>query len=591
STIGAGSVLLPFGGRYQLTPVEAMAAKLPVLDGDTTTGTLMSYGYNPEFGKWSPFHGGVYAIVEAVAKVVAAGGDHQKIRLTLQEYFEKLGANSYAWGKPFAALLGAYYTQLKLGVAAIGGKDSMSGTFKDLTVPPTLVAFALAAVDVRQVISPEFKHIGSQVILVPLKRDHQELPDFEALTTNYRRIHELIKAGRVSAAHSVRTGGLAEAITKMCFGNQIGFVFAGQQPLERLFAPDYGSLLLELSAAEDPSLVGEGFEYQVLGHTQAEPAILVNGVNIDLKAALTVWTGPLEPIFPTTVSSIGEAPERFRYEAPKRIKPLPHLAKPRVLIPVFPGTNCEYDSAKAFKRAGAEVSTLVFRNLTAADIESTIKTMVKAICNSQIIMLPGGFSAGDEPDGSGKFIATAFRNPYIKEAVTQLLNERDGLMLGICNGFQALIKLGLVPFGEIRETAASDPTLTYNSIGRHVSCMVHTQIVSNLSPWFANVKLGDIHTIAVSHGEGRFVADRAVVTNLAKHGQIATQYVDLTGKATNDIPYNPNGSVEAIEGITSPDGRVLGKMGHSERIGPNVAKNIPGEKDQQIFEAGVAYFG
>jgi phosphoribosylformylglycinamidine synthase len=591
STIGAGTVLMPLGGRYQLTPAECMAAKLPVLDGDTITGTLMAYGYNPGFGSWSPFHGGVYAIVEAVAKIVAAGGDYRKIRLTLQEYFEKLGRNDKTWGKPFAALLGAYYAQLKLGIAAIGGKDSMSGTFKDLTVPPTLVAFALAPADISKVISPEFKQSGSRVILVPLKRDQQEMPDFIAMAANYGRIHELIAAGKISAAHTVRSGGIAEAITKMCFGNRIGFTFSGSIPAEKLFAPDYGSIILEIPATEDVASLCKDIPYQKLGYTNSAATITANEVKIDLVAALACWNEPLEATFPIKAAEISGRPQTYRFETKSLRKPSHRLAKPRIFMPVFPGTNCEYDTAKAFNRAGGKVETLIFRNLTAADIEATIESMAKAIHNSQIIMLPGGFSAGDEPDGSGKFIATAFRNPFIQEAVMKLLKERDGLMLGICNGFQALIKLGLVPYGEIREIGPADPTLTYNTIGRHVSTMVHTRVASSLSPWFANVKLGAIHTIAVSHGEGRFVANASVLESLAAQGQIATQYVDLDGNPAYDIRYNPNGSIEAVEGITSPDGHILGKMGHSERIGGNVAKNVPGEKDQKIFEAGVEYFG
>ena len=592
STIGAGTVLLPFGGRCQSTPAECMAAKLPVLDGDTTTGTLMSYGYNPAIGRWSPFYGAVYAMIEAVAKIVAGGGNFRHIRLTLQEYFEKLGQNEKNWGKPFSALLGAYYTQLKLGIPAIGGKDSMSGTFKDLTVPPTLVAFAMAVADVRSVISPEFKQTGSQVILIPLQRDSQDLPDFESMAVNYDHIYQLISSGKVLAAHSVRTGGVAEAVTKMCFGNRIGFVFGGTLTAERLFAPDYGSIILEIPASVEAAILFGNIVYQELGSTIASPEISVHGVKIDLSTAYRSWNKPLETIFPTKAGDFNEKPQSYSYAASDgtRIKSQSKVAKPRVLIPVFPGTNCEYDTEKAFIRAGAAVETLVFRNQTAADIEESIEQMVKAINNSQIIMLPGGFSAGDEPDGSGKFIATAFRNPYIQEAVMGLLKERDGLMLGICNGFQALIKLGLVPYGEIRDLGEDAPTLTFNTIGRHVSTMVRTRIVSNLSPWFAKVKLGDIHTIAVSHGEGRFVARPEILAGFAERGQIATQYVDLDGKATYDIQFNPNGSLDAIEGITSPDGRILGKMGHSERVGNQVGKNVPGYKDQRIFEAGVEYF-
>jgi phosphoribosylformylglycinamidine synthase len=589
STIGAGTVLMPFGGKYQLTPTESMAAKLPVPDGETTAGTLMSFGYNPAIGKWSPFHGALYAVVESVAKIVAAGGDYTGIRLTLQEYFEKLGKDPVRWGKPFAALLGAYHAQMKLGIPAIGGKDSMSGTFKDLNVPPTLVSFALDSVDVSRVISPEFKAAGSQVVYLPLSRDEFDLPDFDRLDRNYRKVREWIGAGKVLAAHSVRGGGIAEAISKMTFGNLIGFEFAEQMSKERLFAPDYGSLLLELSSSFNPA-EWDGIEAVLLGHTRAAAAISVNGIVIDLRRLLESWEAPLEKVFPTRTESPAAVPRSFAHQASKAGKPQTAVAKPRVFIPVFPGTNCEYDTRRAFERAGAQVETLVFRNLTSVDIEASIGAMVKAVDNAQIVMLPGGFSAGDEPDGSGKFIAAVFRNPRLREAVMRLLQERNGLMLGICNGFQALIKLGLVPYGEIRDVKENAPTLTFNTLGRHVSRLVRTRTVSTLSPWLAKNRLGDTHVIAVSHGEGRFVANANQLEVMAANGQIATQYVDPDGNPTYDIRFNPNGSVEAIEGITSPDGRVFGKMGHSERIGTNVYKNVPGEQDQQLFRAGVEYF-
>ncbi len=590
STIGAGTVLMPFGGKHQLTPVEAMVAKLPVLEGDSTTGTAMAYGYDPAIGKWSPFHGGLYAVVESVAKIAAAGGDYRKIRLTLQEYFEKLGQAPEKWGKPFAALLGAYYAQLKLGIPAIGGKDSMSGTFKEISVPPTLVSFALNTVDVTKTISPEFKEVGSSVVLLKLNKDRNQLPDFEELDRNYRTVYALINQGKVRAAHSVREGGLAETVTKMSFGNMIGIKFIAQIESSRLFTPEYGSLVLEFPAGEDPAQLLKGLDYQILGVTQGEPEINFEGILVKLSEALEKWEEPLEKIFPTRVEGINDNPETYNYERKRLLKPKTSIAKPRIFIPVFPGTNCEYDTKKAFEKAGGAAETLVFRNLIASDIEESLEQMVKLINNSQIIMVPGGFSAGDEPDGSGKFIATAFRNGKVKEAVMKLLQERDGLILGICNGFQALIKLGLVPYGEIREITAGSPTLTYNNIGRHVSCLVRTRVASNLSPWLSKVKVGDVHTIPVSHGEGRFVAGREIIAELAKNGQIATQYVDLNENPTCDIRYNPNGSSEAIEGITSPDGRVLGKMGHSERIGSSLYKNVPGEKDQRIFEAGVEYF-
>ena len=595
STIGAGSVLMPFGGKYQLSPAEGMAAKLPVLSGDTSTGTLMSFGYNPLISRWSPFHGAVYSVIEAVAKIAAMGGDYKRVRLTLQEYFEKLGKDATKWGKPFSALLGAYYAQSKLGIAAIGGKDSMSGTFKDLTVPPTLVTFAVDTINVNTVISTEFKKAGSEVVLLILNRDNKDLPDFEQLDKNYTTLNKLIQNKKISAAHSIRFGGIAEAISKMCFGNKIGFAFKEKMKAEDLFAPMYGSILLEIKHDENINELFKGLEYKLIGTTSDDKTIVVNGTKISLDTAIEKWMEPIEKIFPTKIEDIESVAMPVRnvtYTKQTSIKSSHiKIAKPRVFIPVFPGTNCEYDTARAFERAGAIADVVIVRNMTPADIEETIKSMKQKIQNSQIVMIPGGFSAGDEPDGSGKFIATAFRNPYIKEAVMNLLKNRDGLVLGICNGFQALIKLGLVPHGEIREMDENCPTLTFNSIGRHSSCMVNTRITSNLSPWFNNVKVGDIHTIAISHGEGRFVAKQEDIEMMIASGQIATQYVDTNGQASYDIRFNPNGSMFAVEGITSPDGRVLGKMGHSERMGTNVAKNVPGEKDQKLFEAGVAYFG
>jgi phosphoribosylformylglycinamidine synthase len=590
STIGAGTVNMPFGGKYQLTPAESMVAKIPVLQGDTTTGTVMSHGYNPNIAKWSPFHGAIYAVVEAVAKVVAVGGDYHKIRLTLQEYFERLGQNPERWGKPFSALLGAYWAQVRLGIPAIGGKDSMSGSFHDLDVPPTLVAFAVDTVNVTKVISNEFKKIGSHVIYLPLKVDANKLPDFDYMGRMYTAIRKLIDDGKVLAAHTVKSGGLAEAISKMCFGNKIGFAFKGRIDTRELFIPAYGSMLLELPELQDIESLMNGLEYQLLGHTQEKEAIMVNGTEIGLDIALEKWEQPLEKIFPTRIQKAGEPPMQVLYNTKAVTRVTTSFAKPRVFIPVFPGTNCEYDTAKAFEKAGGEVDISVIRNLTAKEIEESLETMAKKINQAQIVMIPGGFSAGDEPEGSGKFIAAVFRNERVKEAIMHLLKNRDGLMLGICNGFQALVKLGLVPYGEIRDIDEECPTLTFNTIGRHVSCMVRTKVTSTLSPWFNNVQAGDMHTIAVSHGEGRFVASEALVKQLAKNGQIATQYVDLHGCATYDIRFNPNGSMHAIEGITSPDGKVLGKMGHSERIGANVVKNVPGVKDQKLFEAGVNYF-
>lgn len=590
STIGAGTVTMPFGGAYQLSPSEGMAAKIPVLEGDTSTGTLMTYGYNPSLSKWSPFHGAVFAIVEAAAKVAALGGDYHNIRLTLQEYFEKLGKEPNRWGKPFSALLGAYYTQLKLGIPAIGGKDSMSGTFKDMNVPPTLVAFAVNVVNTNHVMSSEFKKAGSNVFVVALERDENQLPNFEMLEKNYTKIHELMTSGKVLSASTVKAGGISEAISKMSFGNRIGFRFSENIKSRSLFLPDYGSIILEIPAGIDAAAALKGTNYKLLGITIEKEEIQVGGLRLSLDLLLEKWEEPLEKIFPTKILQAEAEPKQYSYDKSRAISCGKGIAKPRIFIPVFPGTNCEYDTAKAFEKAGGIADVFVLRNLTSSEIEKSIDIMAKKIDQSQIVMLPGGFSGGDEPDGSGKFIATAFRNPYIKDAVMRLLKQRDGLMLGICNGFQALIKLGLVPYGEIRDISGSCPTLTFNTIGRHVSCMVETRVASVLSPWFNNVKLGDTHSIAVSHGEGRFVANQETLDLMAQNGQIATQYVDRAGNATYDIRYNPNGSIDAIEGITSPDGRVLGKMGHSERKGTNVAKNIPGVKDQKLFEAGVAYF-
>lgn len=590
STIGSATVLLPFGGKYQLSPSEGMIAKIPVLDGDTNSGTVMAYGYNPLIGKWSPFHGAMFAVVESIAKVVAMGGDYRKIRLTLQEYFEKLGKDPKRWGKPFSALLGAYYTQIRLGIPAIGGKDSMSGTFKDMNVPPTLVSFAVTTMDVNNAVSTEFKRAGNKVVLVPLKIDANGVPDFEQLERNYKTVYEIIKKGKVLASHTVRSGGIAETISKMCFGNMIGFKFEDAAEVQRLFEPLYGSIVLEIDGKENLEELFGTAEFKILGVTQEKQSIDVNGLSLDINELCSKWQEPLEKIFPTKVEQPGDTPNEYEYKERNQKRPAVTVAKPRVFIPVFPGTNCEYDSAKAFERAGGQVDIFVIKNLSPKEIDESIEEMAKRIERSQIVMIPGGFSGGDDPDGSGKFIATAFRNSRIKEAVMKLLNQRDGLMLGICNGFQALIKLGLVPYGEIRDLNEDSPTLTFNTIGRHVSCMVNTKVTSVLSPWFNNVKVGDVHTIAVSHGEGRFIASKEVLETLAKNGQIATQFVDFDNKATYDIRFNPNGSYEAIEGITSPDGRVLGKMGHSERTGKNVAKNVPGEKEQKIFEAGINYF-
>jgi len=588
STVGGSTVLMPFGGRYQLTPAEGMAAKIPVEKGKTTTGTLMTFGYNPYISKESPFHGAVYAVIESVAKIVAMGGDYKKIRLSLQEYFEKLGRDPIRWGKPFSALLGAFYAQMNLKIPAIGGKDSMSGTFKDINVPPTLVSFAVCTVDVKKVLSPEFKKADSNVVLVKVLKDHMHLPEFAQMTKTYDKIHKLINNGEVLSACTVKAGGIAEAVTKMAFGNGIGFKASAETGKIDWFSADYGSIVLEME--KDPGEMLGDLVYEVLGKTTRDPVIDVEDTVMPLEDLKNEWEKPLESVFPTHAEVEKKEPMKVYYN---RIIPIKHseiFAKPRVFIPVFPGTNCEYDSSRAFEKAGAHVETFVMKNLTPKDIEESVQAMKSIIDKSQMIMIPGGFSAGDEPEGSGKFIATVFRNPYLADALMRLIKERDGLVLGICNGFQALIKLGLLPYGEIRELDENSITLTFNTIGRHMSRMVRTKVVSSLSPWLSKTIPGEIHTIAVSHGEGRFFADDAMIAELAGNGQISTQYVDMDGNPTYDIRFNPNGSVHAVEGITSRDGRIFGKMGHSERYTEYTMKNVPGEKDQRIFEAGVEYF-
>ena len=589
STIGSGTVLMPFGGKYQLTPAQSMVAKLPVLKGETNTCTIMSYGFDPKLSKWSPFHGAIYAIVDSIAKVVAAGGSHKTIRLTLQEYFEKLGIDESKWGKPFSALLGAYHAQKKLGIPAIGGKDSMSGTFNDLNVPPTLVSFAVGVADSRKIISPEFKRTNSSVVLLKANHTEDNIPDFQDLNNNFSRIHELILSGKILSAHTVGFGGISASISKMAFGNKIGMTIKKGTDIKDLFIPRYGAIVLEIANTEDLDVLFNGFNYELLGHTNNEKSILIDSIKIDIELAIKTWQEPLNEIFPIQ-EDIQGTPLNISHIQGNKIKRQSSYAKPRVFMPVFPGTNCEYDTARAFEGAGGQVSTLIFKNLSTSDIKESIAQMVREINKAQIIALPGGFSAGDEPDGSGKFIATIFRNPYMKEAVMELLTNKDGLMLGICNGFQALIKLGLLPYGNITEIDEKAPTLTFNKIGRHISRIAQTKLVSNLSPWFNGINVGDVHSIALSHGEGRFVANEEHMKRMIDNGQIATQYVDFQGNPSYDGGFNPNGSINAIEGITSPDGRILGKMGHSERIGSNLYKNIIGEKDQKIFESGIRYF-
>ena len=589
NTIGGNTVLMPFGGKYQSTPSQGMVAKIPVLGGETSTSTIMTFGYNPKIGKWSPFHGALYAVVESICKLVAIGGDYKTTRLTLQEYFEKLGKDSTRWGKPFAALLGAYYVQNKLEIPAIGGKDSMSGSFKDIDVPPTLVSFAVDTVDAEYVISPEFKKTNSIVVEIITNKLENGVFDFDELKRNLNKVRSLIQDKKVLASYALGYGGLCEAISKMAFGNRIGFKVDEELDIDTLFNSAYGNLLIEIN--EEDIVILEGYNYRVVGKTLEGPSILIKDERISLNELYEIFESPLEQIFPTKVKEIKEKIETISFvTTSKRVKSASSIATPKVFIPAFPGTNCEYDSARAFERAGAKASIKVFKNLTYKDIEESIETIVNEIKTSQIIMLPGGFSAGDEPDGSGKFIATVFRNPKISEALNEFLTKQDGLMLGICNGFQALIKLGLVPYGKIRDTSIDAPTLTYNNIGRHQAKIIRTRISSNKSPWLSETEVGDIHNVAISHGEGKFVANEEVFKQLLENGQIATQYVDLNGEATYDIEYNPNGSYFAVEGITSVDGRIFGKMGHSERIGEHVMKNIIGEKDQKIFEAGVNYF-
>lgn len=587
SSIGASTVLMPYGGQYQLTPIQTMAAKLPV-EGETKTASLMACGYDPYVSSWSPYHGAMYAVMESVGRIVAAGGDYRKIHFTFQEYFERMGS-AESWGKPFASLLGAYRAQLELGLASIGGKDSMSGSFGQMHVPPTLISLAVAAADTDSILSPEMKQAGHHAVLMSLKLDGQGVYDFADAMKQYDLVADAIRQGKVAAAYAVDAGGVLEAVVKMCLGNRLGFAFADAPEVRKALAaaPVYGSLVLEISDGEDPEKYGLD-----IGRVTGEAVFALGDETVEMEEVLQAYEGRLEKVYKTVVEDktpIGETPfvkgEYHVYQGSEEKK------RPRVFIPVFPGTNCEYDTARAFRMAGAQPDVFVLRNLTGKDILESIDEMSRRIQQAQILMLSGGFSAGDEPEGSGKFIATVFSNEKLKEATMNLLTQRDGLALGICNGFQALIKLGLVPYGEIRELTAQDPTLTYNTLGRHVSCMVNTRVVSSKSPWLAAAEPGEIHTIAISHGEGRFMADEKTLRKLAENGQIATQYVDPAGQPTMDIRYNPNGSVWAVEGITSPDGRVLGKMGHSERIGDQVAKNIPGNKDQRLFASGVAYFG
>ena len=601
-SIGAGSVFMPHGGKYQMTETQAMVAKLPVLKGDCDTVTMMSYGFDPYLSSWSPYHGAVYAVTESVAKIVAAGGDYRKIRFTFQEYFRRMTEDPHRWSQPFAALLGAYAAQLGFGLPSIGGKDSMSGTFEDIDVPPTLVSFAVDVAKEKDIITPELKKAGSKLVWLRIPKDEYDLPVYEKVMEQYGKFAEDIKAGRIISAYVPDRHGVIAAVSKMAFGNGMGVKIEHSMDERELFAPAFGDLVAEVPEGK----VGElQITYTVIGEVTGDKAFSYGDAVIGLDEAEEAWTGTLEKVFATRSGAQdgptswfirsekkedGELKEDGCFHASKVHICSHKIAQPTVFIPVFPGTNCEYDSAKAFERAGARVITKVFRNMDAADIVDSVDVFEKAISQSQIIMFPGGFSAGDEPDGSAKFFATAFQNAKLKEAVENLLNERDGLALGICNGFQALIKLGLVPNGKITGQTENAPTLTYNTIGRHISKMVYTKVVTDKSPWLAKADLGGVYVTPASHGEGRFVAPAETIAQLFANGQVATRYCDPEGNISNDEEWNVNGSYFAIEGITSPDGRVLGKMAHVERRGRSVAMNIYGEQDLKIFESGVEYF-
>ena len=588
ASIGAGSVFMPFGGKYQLTPTQSMVAKLPVLKGKTDTVTMMSYGFNPYLSNWSPYHGAAYAVVESVAKIVAAGGDFSKIRFTFQEYFKRMTEDAKGWGEPMSALLGAYTAQIGFGLPSIGGKDSMSGSFNDIHVPATLVSFAVDVAKQQDIITPEFKKSGNKIVKFDIARDAYDMPDYEQAKALYTAIHQLIQDKVVISAYTLGFGGVAAAVSKMAFGNKLGAKIDSTVKAEDLFKTgEYGCMIAEVPA---DALDKVNVAYTLIGEVTDDAQFTYGDTVVTMDEALKAWTGTLEKVFPTRSGVEQKKIETPIYKEGSIVICNHKIAQPKVFIPVFPGTNCEYDSMKAFEKAGAKVQTQVFRNLSADGIRESVDAFVKGISDAQIIMFPGGFSAGDEPDGSGKFIATAFRNEKLKEAVMKLLNERDGLALGICNGFQALIKLGLVPYGEITPQQPDSPTLTTNNIGRHISKVAYTKVVSNKSPWLAGAVPGEIYAIPISHGEGRFVASDEWIKKLFAAGCVATQYVDLDGNPTMDEDFNPNASYAAIEGITSPDGRILGKMGHSERIGEAVARNIYGNPDQKIFESGVAYF-
>lgn len=581
ATIGAGSVLMPFGGRRQLTPTQAMAALIPVLDGETDTCSVMAYGYDPYLATQSPYYGAYYAVISSVAKMLAAGGDLKKAWLSFQEYFERLRTAPERWGKPFAALLGGLEAQLALGLGAIGGKDSMSGSFETIDVPPTLISFVASVADAKTVISPEFKQAGNSLYLIEPVKDANGLYNPESLLDIYKKVQKAIAGKRIISAYAIGFGGIAEAVTKMAFGNKVG-VSLKDISADELFQKKYGAFVVECSGR-----IGFG---RKIGQTKARYNAYFEGESLSLDTLEALWSGTLEPVYKTTLGERVKKYEPITSSFKSWPSPAVKTAEPRVLIPVFPGTNCEYDTARAFELQGAKAEILVVKNLTPQNVEESAKRLAKAISKSNIVALPGGFSGGDEPDGSAKFIVSLLRNPLVAEEITKLLEQNDGLMLGICNGFQALVKLGLVPYGRIVAPDKNNPTLTYNAIGRHQSRLVHTRVASNKSPWLMHCKPGDIHTVAISHGEGRFIANKQILEQMLENGQVATQYVDLDGVPTSDLLFNPNNSVLAIESATSPDGRVFGKMAHSERIGPNLYKNVPGVQAQPIFKGAVDYF-
>ncbi|MCF0151256.1 MAG: phosphoribosylformylglycinamidine synthase, partial [Firmicutes bacterium] len=581
STIGAGTVLMPFGGKHQLTPIQAMVQKISMEEKHTDDCSLMSFGFNPYISEKSPYHGAYLAVVESCCKLVATGADFQDVYLSFQEYFEKLGSDPVKWGKPFSALLGAFEAQKGLGVGAIGGKDSMSGSFEDIHVPPTLISFAVTTQKIRDIVSNDFKAAGHKVVILKPEYDETGLPTCASLLQNFKTVAGLLHSGKAVACYTPGMGGVAEAVMKMAMGNGFGFAFE-QLPLADLFGTCYGSFVLEMADS------AEGL--QVIGTVTEEQAYTMGSESVCGCQIAALYEDKLEDVFPCNIEAEKIDAVNFSYQAEKRPSPVIKVAKPKVLIPAFPGTNCEFDSAKAVRDAGGDPKIMVIKNLTGAALTDSVKQFAEELKTAQMVFIPGGFSGADEPDGSAKFITAFFRNAAIKDGVTHLLDDRDGLMCGICNGFQALIKLGLVPFGKIMDTDESCPTLTFNTIGRHQSMIVNTRIASNKSPWLSLMNVGDIVSVPISHGEGKFIASEELIRQMAENGQIATQYVDLAGNATGDVRFNPNGSVCAIEGITSPDGRVFGKMGHSERVGEGLYKNVPGNYFNRMFEAAVKYY-